>query len=461
MGSNHKDSWKSVKLKDVCREITVGHVGPMADEYTESDIPFLRSQNVLPFHLDLSSVKFISPEFHSKLKKSALQPGDVIVVRTGYPGTACVVPAKLPIANCADLVIIRTLPQLDPYYLSCLFNSTWGRSTVAGRLVGVAQQHFNVSAAKEMRIDLPPLSTQRTIAGILSAYDDLIENNTRRIAILEEMARALYHEWFVKFRFPGHENVKMVESELGMIPEGWEVVRFFDIVDVLSGGTPKTTVSDYWNGDIPFYTPKDAPDSFFVTATEKSITEAGLKTCNSKLYPKNTVFITARGTVGKIALNAIDMAMNQSCYALRGRDGINQLFVFMHIHNCIRQLKKTATGAVFDTIIVDTFKQLKVVKPPSALIEAFARTASPIFDQILNLTQRNTDLRRARDLLLPKLISGEIDVSGWAGGVYEEMAESLAGGPGARRVAEARPDVGAITPIDKDALQWRSLWDEE
>jgi type I restriction enzyme S subunit len=345
-------------------------------------------------------------------------------------------------------------PKFTYYFLGTL--------NLANFDVGAANPSLNRNHVHLLPVYWPPVFIQHTIADILSAYDDLIENNTRRIAILEEMARALYHEWFVKFRFPGHENVKMVESELGMIPEGWEVVRFFDIVDVLSGGTPKTTVSDYWNGDIPFYTPKDAPDSFFVTATEKSITEAGLKTCNSKLYPKNTVFITARGTVGKIALNAIDMAMNQSCYALRGRDGINQLFVFMHIHNCIRQLKKTATGAVFDTIIVDTFKQLKVVKPPSALIEAFARTASPIFDQILNLTQRNTDLRRARDLLLPRLISGEIDVSGWAGGVrYEEMAESLAGGPGARRVAEARPDVGAITPIDKDALQWRSLWDEE
>src|SRR5438876_414062 len=155
--------WKSIKLKELCREITVGFVGPMATEYTESGIPFLRSQNILPFRLELSSIKFISPEFHKKLNKSALHPGDVVVVRTGYPGTACVIPSKLPVSNCADLVIFRPSSQLDPYYLAFIFNSTLGRSHVAGNLVGVAQQHFNVSVAKEMVVNIPPLHTQRKI----------------------------------------------------------------------------------------------------------------------------------------------------------------------------------------------------------------------------------------------------------------------------------------------------------
>ncbi|HLW00881.1 MAG TPA: restriction endonuclease subunit S [Ktedonobacterales bacterium] len=212
MAHSLASEWKKVKLKELCREITVGHVGPMANDYVENGIPFLRSQNILPFHLDLSSIKFISPEFHRKLRKSALFPGDVAVVRTGYPGTACAIPSSLPISNCADLVIIRPSEYLDSYYLTCLFNSTWGRSQVSGNLVGVAQQHFNIGAAKEMIINLPPLPTQRKIAAILSAYDDLIENNVRRVAILEEMAQTLYHEWFVQFRFPGNEQHPLVVS---------------------------------------------------------------------------------------------------------------------------------------------------------------------------------------------------------------------------------------------------------
>jgi type I restriction enzyme, S subunit len=205
---------------------------------------------------------------------------------------------------------------------------------------GATQDNLSLDKLLSFYILIPPIATQRKIASILSAYDDLIENNTRRIAILEEMAQSLYREWFVHFRFPGHEKKRLLESELGLIPEGWEVVRFTDIADILSGGTPRTTTSEYWNGPIPFYTPRDAPSSFYVTETEKSITQIGLRACNSKLYPKNTVFITARGTVGKIVLSAVDMAMNQSCYALQGREGIDQFTIFFSIGNCIDQLNK-------------------------------------------------------------------------------------------------------------------------
>lgn len=137
-----------------------------------------------------------------------------------------------------------------------------------------------------------------------------------------------------------------------------------------------------------------------------------MKACNSKLYPKDTVFITARGTVGKVVLNAVDMAMNQSCYALRGHEGFNQFFVFLLINNCIEQLKQNAHGAVFATIIVDTFARLQVVKPHFALIEAFGSIIEPIFGMILNILNKNANLCQTRDLLLPKLMAGEVDVEG-------------------------------------------------
>jgi type I restriction enzyme S subunit len=218
----------------------------------------------------------------------------------------------------------------------------------------------------------------------------------------------------------------MVESALGMIPEGWEVVKFTDLAIILSGGTPKTHISEFWNGLIPFFTPKDAEKSFYVTETEKSITESGLKNCSSRLYPKNTVFITARGTVGKVLLSGVDMAMNQSCYALQGRDNIDQFFIFLTTRNYIDQLKQKSHGAVFDTIIVDTFKLLDIIKPPSDLIRVFCAFVSPIFENVLNLINKNINLRRTRDLLLPKLISGEVDVEGLDIETGEAMTEAAA-----------------------------------
>ncbi|MEH2423215.1 MAG: restriction endonuclease subunit S [Nostoc sp.] len=253
---------------------------------------------------------------------------------------------------------------------------------------------LNRNALHLLPVKIPSLPTQKKIAAILSAYDDLIENNTRHIKILEEMAETLYHEWFVKFRFPGHEHTKMVDSELGLIPESWEVASFTDIADILSGGTPKTKILEYWNGNIPFFTPKDAPDNFYVTETEKSITEIGLSKCNSKLYPKNIVFITARGTVGKAVMAAVDMAMNQSCFALRGKDEINQYFVLLTIKNHVQHLQKAASGATFDAIIIDTFRRLLVIKPDILLINTFGHLMSPMFDLVLNLIQKNSNLRR-------------------------------------------------------------------
>ena len=276
---------------------------------------------------------------------------------------------------------------------------------------GATQDNLSLEKLLSFDILTPSLPIQCKIAAILSAYDDLIENNTRRIKILEEMAQALYREWFVHFRFPGHEKVPMVDSPLGKIPEGWDVAKFVDIADILSGGTPKTTISEFWDGSIPFFTPRDAPAYYYVIGTDKSITEQGLKKCNSDLYPKDTVFITARGTVGKIAMPPSEMAMNQSCYALLGKNGIGQYFIFLAIKTCIDQLKQNATGAVFDTIIIDTFRMLDVIKPPIYLINEFCFLVSPFFDQILNILYRSRNLQKTRDLLLPKLISGDVDLT--------------------------------------------------
>ena len=348
-----------------------------------------------------------------------LKPGDILLVMTCQTagGEILGIPGRIPNDERKYLhnqrmgkVVVANEEKVDKSFLYQLFLTYEFNHHLTSTASGAKILHTAPDRIESFEFRLPPLPTQRKIAAILSAYDDLIENNTRRIAILEEMAQSLYREWFVYYRFPGHEKNTMVESPLGTIPQGWDVVRFTDIADVLSGGTPKTTTSEYWNGNIPFFTPRDAGSSFYVLETEKHITESGLKTCSSKHYPKNTIFITARGTVGKVLLNSVDMAMNQSCYALQGKNSIGQYFVFMTIKNCIDQLKQNAHGAVFDTIIVDTFRMLQVIKPERTLIDRFSTAVSPIFENILNLMNKNAKLRRTRDLLLPKLISGELDV---------------------------------------------------
>jgi len=156
-------STEEIKLGDLCKRVTVGHVGTMADQYKPAGIPFLRSQDIQPFSINTGSIKFIDDDFNTKLRKSILSTNDVVIVRTGYPGTAAVVPPELDGANCADLVILTPGPCLDSWFVAALLNSTWGRSTIAGNLVGVAQQHFNVGAAKALRCRIPDLCVQRRI----------------------------------------------------------------------------------------------------------------------------------------------------------------------------------------------------------------------------------------------------------------------------------------------------------
>jgi type I restriction enzyme S subunit len=163
-------------------------------------------------------------------------------------------------------------------------------------------------------LPLPPKNTQERIVDILSAYDDLIENNTRRIQILEEMAQAIYREWFVHFRYPGHEGTRMVESELGMIPEGWKVKPVAEAFETLGGGTPSTKISEYWeNGDVTWFTPTDLTrsGSMFVMESEKKISTLGLKNSAAKMFPAYSVMMTSRATIGVTALNTSPACTNQ------------------------------------------------------------------------------------------------------------------------------------------------------
>ncbi len=341
-----------------------------------------------------------------------LREGDLIVAMTeqgpGLLGASALVPCGDQYLHNQRLGLIDELDEakLDKKFLFYLFNTRLVRGQISGSASGTKVRHTAPERIYRVAVRVPPVTKQTYIASILSTYDDLIENNRRRIQLLEQAARLLYKEWFVHLRFPDHEHVKIKDG----VPEGWERKTAFDAMKVLSGGTPKTKVPDYWDGKIPFYTPKDSTDSAYVFLTEKYITENGLKNCNSKLYPKDTVFITARGTVGKINLAQTAMAMNQSCYALLSRSPINQFFLYFALVEGVKQFRGRAVGAVFNAIIRDTFKLIPFIIPYKNLIKSFTEYASPLLAQIDNLLTQNRRLMISRDLLLPRLMNGEIAV---------------------------------------------------
>ena len=412
-----KADWPETALADLAEYVTVGFVGSMASEYTESGITFLRSQNVVPFNIKFEDVKYISPEFHKKISKSSLQHGDVVIVRTGKPGACAVIPEDIGECNCSDLVIVRPSDRLDSRFLCYYVNSVTGQY-VNAHLVGAVQQHFNVGSAKKMKIPLPSLKTQKAIAHILGTIDDKINLNRRMNETLEAMAQAIFKSWFVDF----DGCTEFEDSELGRVPKGWKWKPLFETVNLIGGGTPKTKVEEYWNGTIPWYSVVDAPSEsdIFLLDTQKKITELGLNNSSTKLLREGTTIVSARGTVGKLALAAVETTMNQSCYGIQGKADFPDYYTYFSVKRMIDDLKRNVHGAVFDTITRDTFKHVYTVVPPAELRLKFEETMQPYLSKIVSNLRQVRQLTSLRDTLLPKLISGEQRVD-----EAEKMVEEL------------------------------------
>ena len=281
---------------------------------------------------------------------------------------------------------IKEYKVVDPIFIY-YFLQTLDLGNYAG---GSAVPTLNRNHIHTLNVYVPAdICEQRKIGALLSAIDDKIELNTAINENLEQQAQALFKN---------------------LIEDIQERVPFTSVIQVLGGGTPKTGKQEYWNGEIPFFTPKDVGAPYVLT-TEKSITPLGLDNCNSRLYPVNTVFLTARGTVGKVSLAGVPMSMNQSCYALAGKDGLHQIIVYHYVLETVKALKHKASGAVFDAIITRDFDTESIPALSSEQIDSFIAVAEPIYSDILNRTIENQRLATLRDTLLPKLMNGEIDVS--------------------------------------------------
>lgn len=272
-------------------------------------------------------------------------------------------------------------------------------------------------------VEVPPLPEQRAIAATLGALDDKIELNRKMNATLEAMARALFRDWFVDF---GPTRAKMEDRDPYLSPdlwslfpdrlddegkpEGWIEKPMTDFFSIIGGGTPKTSTADFWDGPIPWFSVTDTPPhgSVFVTDTEKTITKAGLNGSSARLVPKGTTIISARGTVGNLAVAGRDMTFNQSCYGLRGAGSVGDYATYLIAQNMVSQLRAMAHGSVFSTITRQTFEALCLAMPTDRVLQAFEDAASPLFAKVLANVLEARTLARTRDLLLPRLMSGEL-----------------------------------------------------
>ena len=397
---------KEVRLCDVCSELSDGlHKAPKFIE--KGEYIFVNAKNLYNgYILDNDPTKKTSHEEYLKYKKplgkhTILYSIDGTIGNIAkYRGEKCVLGKGACYLNCNPKIVVSS-------YLYYQLQSPHFKSYIHLMSTGSTIKHISLKTMREYVFELPSLTDQRRIASILSSLDRKIELNNKINADLEEMAQAIFKNWFVDFE--PFKDGKFVDSELGMIPEGWKVGRLTDVIKLMPGGTPKTSEPLYWdNGTIPFFSPKDV-NGVYCFATEKHITETGLNKCSSNLYPKDTIFITCRGTVGKVCLAACDMAMNQSNYAIKAIDGYSQYYVFFLVKSVVERLIKKSNGAVFSAITSKDFDE-EILIPSQKAVEDFTNVIDGFFRRIFTIGTENSRLSLLRDTLLPRLMSGELDV---------------------------------------------------
>ena len=378
-----------MNLSDICEAIVDCPHSTAKDE--GKGYPLIRTPNVGKGRLKLDSVHRVSEQVYNQRNERAVpKTDDLILAREAPIGNVAIIRQGQQVCLGQRTVLISPNKEyVDPDFLVYYLLSPELQHKLLSSANGATVSHLNMSSIRTLEVQVPDIEVQKRIGAILARIDDKIELNTAINENLEQQAQALFKN---------------------LIADIQERVPFTSVIQVLGGGTPKTGKQEYWNGEIPFFTPKDVGTPYVLT-TEKNITPLGLDNCNSRLYPVNTIFLTARGTVGKVSLAGVPMSMNQSCYALAGKDGLHQIIVYHYVLETVKALKHKASGAVFDAIITRDFDTESVPALSSEQIDSFIAVAEPIYSDILNRTIENQRLAALRDALLPKLMNGEIDVS--------------------------------------------------
>jgi len=355
--------------------------------------------------------RYLSDAGYSLLRSNVLPAKCVAVSCIGWQMGKAVLTSRPSFTNQQINTIIPDRSRVDPDYLYYLLTTRREELKRLGS-VGTRTPILNKNAFCALEVELPELTIQHRIASILSAYDDLIENNTRRIKILEEMAQMLYREWFVKFRFPGHAKVRMVESELGPVPEGWQVQPLPHLCSKVIDGTHDS--------------PPPVKDGFFLV-TGKHFTSGFIDfdSCyrispdehdkvmkRSKPEPGDILFSNI-GTLGSIALVPADPKFSIKNVALfKPKTAALSTFLYCHFRlpESLEVLHQKASGTSQKFWSLQFLRNLPLLSPPEKVIALFHHQVEPLLSYRLLLNNKNTNLRTTRNLLLPKLISGEIPV---------------------------------------------------
>ena len=391
--------------------ITETQYGYTADETSliDGDAKYLRITDIVPYFVDKDRVPYCNIA-EKKKEQYLVKENDLLIARTGATtGYNLIVPSGFDGFVFASYLVRYFYKQdeLYPLYLKHVLKSKQYYGFVNNYIGGSAQPGMNPRAFGRFEIPYVDYDIQKRIACILNTYDYLVEVNNKRIKILEQMAENLYKEWFVRFRFPGHENTKFDNG----IPIEWTIKRLGEYGRVETGKTPSMEVEEYYGDDYLFIKTPEMHGNVFVIDTEEKLSELGHKSQSKKLLPPNSIMVTCIGTGGVVALNAKPGHTNQQINSIILKEMVYLEWLFF---TC-KSMKSTiemfgATGSTMTNLSKGKFEKLKVIEPTRELIEQYHTITNPVLEEIKRLMLANQFLIRQRDLLLPRMMSGKLEV---------------------------------------------------
>ena len=402
--------WEKVKLGDICKYVTSGGTpkSSIKEYYEPKQIPWLKTKEVNYCRI-YETEAYISKDGLDNSSAKMIPQNSVIVAMYGQGDTAGRVAInKIPLTTnqaCCNLIIDET----KAYYEFVYYQLVTLYEKMVSLKNGGAQPNLNAAIIKSMEIKLPPLKTQRYIADILSSYDDLIENNQKQIKLLEEAAQRLYKEWFVDLRFPGHENTKIVDG----VPEGWKkncAEKFFEIT--IGKTPPRTEKRCFTTGEngISWVSIADMGNSgMFVLNTAENLTEDAIKQYNVKVIPKNTVLLSFKLTVGRVAIAPTDICTNEAIAHFKGRRECEREYTYCYLKN-FHYDELGSTSSISKAVNSKIIKAMPFIMPSEKLLKEYSSKTKDAFDLIICKQKIDNNLKITRDRILHKLMSGEVEV---------------------------------------------------
>ena len=402
--------FEKIKLKDVCISISDGdHQAPPK---TNRGVPFVTISNITNTNqFDFSNTMFVPQEYYNSLdSKRKAKEGDILYSVVGSFGIPVYIKTNTQFVFQRHIAILR--PNRDKIVPEFLYYTMLNRDfymKADAAAIGAAQRTVSLTALRNMEIEIPHIETQKKIAKILSSYDNLIDNNQKQIKLLEEAAQRLYKEWFVDLRFPGYEDVKIVDG----VPEGWRKGRADSFFNITIGKTPPRAEKQWFvKGDtgVPWLSISDMGNArIYAFATSEALTQEAIKKHNMKVVPSGTIFVSFKLTVGRVSIATTDMCTNEAIAHFYIENDLQQAYTFCYLNN-FKYDSLGNTSSISKAVNSKIIKAMPFVMPDKATILAFSKLVVPILNEIKNKQATCIKLAEARDRLLPKLMSGEIEV---------------------------------------------------